>query len=352
MGNILGKNKGFVTTQGQILAELLSREGFKVICRSSRVNRVLRLTDIVSTVIRFRNHIDILVVEVYSGLSFILADVTSLLAKIFGISMILVLHGGNLSLFSDRFRNWVRRVLRRADILVAPSAFLARGLDGFGQPIRIVPNIVEIDNYPFRLRKKIQPKLIWMRAFHELYNPQMAVKVLESIRQKYPDASLVMAGVDKGLEPEIRKLVDEVGLNEAVRFPGFLDRESKIEEFSNADIYLNTNRIDNMPVSLIEACAMGLPVIATAVGGIPEMIDDGQNGVLVPDGDVDGMANAVIMLLENKELVERLSKNGRLLAERSSWEAVRVEWEKLFDELINNRVRIKAKVISGQVSGI
>ena len=333
VGNILGRNPGFVTTQGQILSDRLTNDGYQVISTSSRVNRVVRLAGIVGTLFQKRNRIDILVLEVYSGLYFVLADVASLLGRLFGIPMIFVLHGGNLAVFSTRVPAWIRRVLRRADILAAPSPFLARGLSGLGLPIRIVPNIVEIENYSFRLRENVQPKLIWMRAFHEIYNPQMAVKVLESVRSKYPQASLVMAGVDKGLEPEIRRMVADMGLNDAVRFAGFLGPDEKIKEFSNADIFINTNHIDNMPVSVVEACAMGLPVVATCVGGIPDMITTGQNGMLVPDGDAEGMADAVVTLLGNGELAGRLSANGRRFAEMSSWETVKPQWEALFNEI-------------------
>jgi glycosyltransferase involved in cell wall biosynthesis len=334
VGNMLGRNPGFVTTQGQIVADLLTDEGYQVISTSSRLNRFLRLWDIVHTIIRDRKRIDIIVLEVYSGMYFILADVASLLARVFGIPMIFVLHGGNLGVFSTRFKTWVKRVLTRADILVAPSPFIAKGLSGLGLPIRIVPNIVEIDKYPFRLRGNVQPKLLWMRAFHELYNPRMAVEALDSIRRKYPKASLVMAGVDKGLEPEIKKMVEEMGLQDAVRFPGFLAQDEKINEFSAADIFINTNHVDNMPVAVIEACAMGLPVVATCIGGIPDMIANGENGLLVPDSDAKGMADAVVSLVENSELAERFSKNGRVLAERCSWEVVRADWEELFEEIM------------------
>lgn len=333
VGNMLGRNSGFVTTQGQIFSEMLATEGYQVISTSSRVNRVVRLADIVGTIVQKRNSIDILILEVYSGLYFILADVVSKLGQFFGIPMVFVLHGGNLPVFSTRFQSWVGRVLGRADILVAPSSFLANGLAGFRLSIRVIPNILEIDKYPFRHRRKISPKLLWMRSFHEIYNPQMAVKVLASIKREYTEARLVMAGAEKGLEPEIEKLVEDLGLSESVRFPGFLDHNAKIREFSDADIFINTNHIDNMPVSVVEASAMGLPVVATCVGGIPDMITAGENGLLVPDDDVKGMADAIVSLLENEELAERLSTNGRNFAELSSWEIVKRQWETLFDEI-------------------
>lgn len=330
---MLGRNSGYVTTQGQILGDLFSNEGYTVISASSKLNRVLRLIEIIDTVIRNRKVIDVLIVEVYSGMNFVVADIIGRISLFFGLPTIFVLHGGNLPQFSRRYPRWTKAVLTRADKLIAPSKFLERELQDLGPSIEVIGNVVSLGDYTFRLRHRVEPKLLWMRAFHEIYNPQMAVKAFGSIKEKYPNASLVMAGVDKGLEPEIKKMVKEMGLQHAVRFPGFLDQQAKVREFSNADIFLNTNRIDNMPVSALEAFAMGLPVVATCVGGIPDLIQNGENGLLVPDGDVDGIVSAIDSLLKNGELAERLSLNGRKLAEKSSWENVRMQWEELFREI-------------------
>ncbi len=337
VGNLLGRNAGYVTSQGQILADLLSKEGYTVISCSSKINKLWRLLDIVWTVLWNRKNFDVLILEVYSGLNIFMSETVSFFGRILGVPMIFVLHGGNLPAFSKKYPRSVKRVLARADILVAPSTFLVRGLKHLGFPIRVIPNIVEVDNYLCRFRSKIEPRLIWMRSFHPIYNPQMAVKVLKSVRNSHPDASLVMAGLDKGLEPEIKKMAADLGLQDAIRFPGFLNHEEKIKEFSEADIYLNTNRIDNMPVAVVEACAIGLPVIATAVGGLSDLLEDGTNGMLVADEDVDGMANAVNSLLQDPELTKKLSKNGRLLAELSSWKAVRICWDELFAEIMKTK---------------
>jgi glycosyltransferase involved in cell wall biosynthesis len=146
-----------------------------------------------------------------------------------------------------------------------------------------------------------------------------------------------MAGQDKGFEGEVRRLAGELGVAPAVRFAGFLDRDAKAREGDAADIYINTNRIDNMPVAVVEACAMGLPVVATAVGGVPDLLTDGETGLLVPDDDAAAMTAAILRLLEDPALAERLSRNGRRLAERSSWPEVRRQWETLFARVTERR---------------
>jgi glycosyltransferase involved in cell wall biosynthesis len=173
-----------------------------------------------------------------------------------------------------------------------------------------------------------------MRTFHPVYNPEMAVRVLAHVRKAVPEATLVMAGQDKGIQADIKHLVHQLGLDSAIHFPGYLDMEAKVQEGNTADIFLNTNHVDNTPVSVIEACAMGLPVVATNVGGIIDLLTDNATGLLVPDNDDQAMAMAVLRLLHDPDLAGRLSANGRTLAERSSWEQVHSCWEWLFSDII------------------
>jgi glycosyltransferase involved in cell wall biosynthesis len=98
-----------------------------------------------------------------------------------------------------------------------------------------------------------------MRTFHPFWNPEMALRVLGRLRTRWPAASLVMAGEDRGMKAAVEAEASRLGLRDAVRFPGFLDMEGKAREGSAADVFINTNRIDNMPVAAIEAGAMGLP---------------------------------------------------------------------------------------------
>ena len=143
-----------------------------------------------------------------------------------------------------------------------------------------------------------------------------------------------MAGRDMGIEGNVRKLVGELGLDDAVSFPGFLDMHNKIRIGNSVDIFLNTNNIDNMPVTVLEACAMGLPVVATKVGGIPDLLTDEETALLVPDNDVESMAAAIYRLLNEPGLPGRLSANGRQLAECTSWSNVYPKWKRVFDQEI------------------
>jgi len=327
---MVGHTGNHVTTQGYVLSGLFGAAGYQTIAVSESLNRYARLADVSATLIRRRRDIDIALIDVYSGRAFVVADVASAISRRMGYKTILTMRGGNLPTFMQRFPNWTRRVLSRAHALVAPSEYLANAVTPSGLAASIISNVIDLDDYPYRHRESVQPRLFWMRSFHPLYNPALALKVVAGLRADYPDVVLVMAGQDKGLQSEMQSLAYKLGIQDSVRFPGFLDRDSKAREGDAADIYLNTNRVDNMPVTLLEAGAMGLPVIATRVGGWPCLVQDGQNGLLVPDDDAPAMIGAVRRLINEPELAERLSTNGYALAQRAAWPTVRTQWDDLF----------------------
>lgn len=335
---MIGRNRGHVTTQGQILADLFARDGYSVISASKYLPRLKRLFDTVRVLVTARRQIDILHIDVYGGLSFVMEDVASRLGRLFGHSIVMTLHGGALPTFMAKYPRWTHRVLQRADLLVTPSPFLARAASRHGFTGTIVPNVIDLDDYPYLHRSSVKPRLLWMRSFHELYNPFMAVRVLAGLRQLYPDATLVMAGQDKGLEAETKRLADELGVSASIRFAGFLDKRQKAIEARAADIFINTSRVDNTPVALIEACAFGLPVVTTNVGGIQDLLTNEENGLLVGSEREGPMVEAVRQLIVEPGLAAQLSLNGRRLAQRSAWSDVRVRWEQIFMYL-QTRVR-------------
>jgi glycosyltransferase involved in cell wall biosynthesis len=344
VGPMVGRHQGYVTTQGEVLAGLLAAAGYDVRAVSSSANRYIRLLDIAATLLRRGLRTDVILLQTFGGPSFVVEDVASALGRLFGCKVVLHLHGGALPEFFARFPRWTRRVLDRAHAMVAPSRFLAEAVVPYGHHARVIHNVIELGDYPFTLRRRVRPRLFWMRTFHPLYNPLMALRVLERVKRVHPDASLTMGGQDKGLLAEVRSEAERMGLADSLRLCGFLDQDGKRREAGGgrdgADIYINTNHVDNTPVAVIEAAALGLPVVATRVGGVEHLLDDGETGLLVDDDDDAAMAAAVLRLIDDPGLAERLSANGRALAESSAWDRVHADWQRLFDELTPPRVRV------------
>jgi glycosyltransferase involved in cell wall biosynthesis len=330
---MVGRNPGRVTTQGEILTDLFREAGYSVTSTSDKPNRYHRLGDIVWTLIRCRRAIDVQCLSVYGGPSFVVEDIASFLARRFGHRIVMTLRGGALPTFFGRYPCWARRVLRRAHCIVAPSKYLARDVVARGFAVQVIPNVIDLAQYPYRHREVAQPRLFWMRAFHPIWNPLMALRVLSLLRRSHPESRLVMAGQDHGLQAAVQREAQQAGLADAVDFVGFVTREAKGRQFDAADVFLTTNRIDNMPVAVVEACAAGLPVVSTNVGGIPDLLTQEETGLLVEDNDDAAMAQAIQRLLTEPGLAGRLSRNGRRLAESCAWPQVRPQWERIFAQV-------------------
>ena len=333
VGPMLAGHAGRVPSQAETLAARFEEDGQEVMRTASVLNPVGRAGRIVADLCRRRDEFDVALVMVFSGRAFAYADLASAVARRLGKKVVLHLHGGNLPAFAARHPAWVSRVLRRGDAVVAPSAYLAEAFRTGRRDVVVIPNVIPIDEYGYRERHGARPRLLWMRAFGALYRPQMALDVVATVRERFPGATLTMAGPDEGLAATIEAQATAMGLAGCVAFPGVLDADGKRRAFADHDILLTTSSVDNAPVSVLEAGASGVPVVAASVGGLPHMLTDGENALLVADGDTRAMAGAVVRLLDDPELVLRLSRNGRVLAERSGWQRVRPRWEALLTSL-------------------
>jgi glycosyltransferase involved in cell wall biosynthesis len=138
-----------------------------------------------------------------------------------------------------------------------------------------------------------------------------ASRVLEG----FPETEFWIAGKDKA-EPYMRSLCRQAGVSERFRFLGWQSQDDLLKLYAQADIFVMPSLTEAFGVVFLEAMASGLPVIGTRVGGIPEIIDDGRNGMLVKTGDVTGLGDAIVLLLGNQNLREKLRQAGLATARR------------------------------------
>jgi L-malate glycosyltransferase len=336
-------------SQSETLAELFVGAGYDVRTTSSLKWPPLRTLDQIVSILRWRR-VDVLVVSVFSGDSFWIAELATRLGRLTGKRLVLFLHGGNLPVFGPQHRDWVERVLRRADLLVAPSAYLADTFRDWGLDVRIIANTLPIEQYEFVAREQARPALLWMRTFYDDYDPLMAVRVVERVAAVHPDVRVTMAGADQGLFAATVAEAGRRGVADRIDFPGYILPEAKATALAEHDIFLNTNVVDNMPVSVIEAAAAGLVPVATSVGGIPALLSDGHDSVLVAPHDDAAMADAVLALLDDPSRFAALSRRARALAEHSSWTAVQARWEQELSLLVPQPRGRRVAVSPGEVS--
>jgi L-malate glycosyltransferase len=329
VGAMLGGHPGRVVSQGETVASLLASAGRSARQTSSVRHPLARAAAVTRDMVRWRHDVDIVVVSVYSGRAFAHADLASQLARALGKAVVLWLHGGDLPAFADRHRRWFSRVMARGDRVVAPSAYLAEAFPAMRRGTRVIPNVVAVDTYPYRERAVVAPRLLWMRAFEDLYRPGLALDVLARVRRVVPEATLTMAGQDSGRLAAVKAEAAGRGLADSVRFPGYLDEVAKRDAFAAHDVFLTTSRVDNMPVSVLEAAACGLPVVAFPVGGLEHLLTHEHDALLPADGDAEAMAHAVLRLFTEPGLAGRLSRHGRELARGCDWPIVRDQWDDL-----------------------
>lgn len=326
IGNNLTKKTKYNSTIAT-LSNLLVSEGFSVSISSNKKSKIVRLLDMCWSVIKYRKNIDLILIDTFSTTNFYYAYFTSQLARFFKIPYIPILHGGNLPFRIDTSPKFSRRIFNFSKINVAPSKYLSLAFENKGYKTVIIPNTIAIDEYQFKKRVVFNPKILWVRAFDKIYNPTMAIKVLEILKKTYPNAKLCMVGPQKDNSLELTKqLVKKLNLEESVEFTGVLPKEEWHQLSKEYDIFINTTNFDNTPVSLIEVMALGLPIISTNVGGIPFLIDDKKGGVIVDKNDVNAMTNAIIRFIDTPENTVKIIKNARNKAEKFDWNFVRGKW--------------------------
>ena len=217
-----------------------------------------------------------------------------------------------------------RRALKRADTVVVPSDYLVGVFREFGIKAQAIPNVVDLSQFRFRSRDPVRPHLVCTRGFHAYYCVDVVVRAFAEVQKIFPQASLDLVGGGPQ-EPEVRRLVGDLGLS-GVDFKGVVAHAEVATSYDGADIFINASRLDNMPVSILEAFASGLPVITTEPDGMGFMVEHERTGLLSPVGDPQALAQNVIRVLSDSFLAQTLIKNARAEMERYRWEAVREQW--------------------------
>ncbi|MGW1455092.1 glycosyltransferase family 4 protein [Salegentibacter agarivorans] len=328
IGNEL-EDRGGAPTSIDKLSPLLQNEGFELKTSSSHKNQVLRLSEMLTAIIKNKSWVDYVLIDTYSTRNFWYAVLAAQLCRNLQLDYILILHGGNLPLRLKKNPQLSASLFKNAKMNIAPSRYLFDIFHKAGfTNLKYIPNSIFLKDYPFKLRKVLKPKLLWVRAFAEIYNPILALQVLEELLKEYPEAELCMVGPEK--DDSYKECLNYAKKNKLpVKLTGKLSKSKWIALSEGYDIFLNTTNIDNTPVSLIEAMALGFPIISTNVGGIPYLLQDKKTGLLVPPNDKKSILSTIKGLLQYPNLAESLSQNARNQSENFDWEIVKKDWKEV-----------------------
>ena len=317
---------GNTSTSIETLGGFLEEEGYMIYYASSKQNKVLRLLDMLCTTIKVSSKVDYVLIDTYSTQNFWFAFLVSQLCRVLNLKYIAKLHGGDLPNRLKKSPYLCDLIFNHSFKITAPSLYLLKAFENkYSKNLLYVPNTINLSSYNYFLRDFNEPKILWVRSFSKIYNPKMAIHVASELKKHYPNVTLCMVGPDKeNLVFSCKELAKK--LNVDVKFTGKLSKEEWIELSKEYNVFINTTHFDNTPISVIEAMALGLPVVSTNVGGIPYLLEDNLNAFLVNDNDTKGMVEAIKKIFSDKENTQKLIANSRDLVSEFDWKTVKHVW--------------------------
>lgn len=329
VGNRLLKH-GLSPTTADTLPSLFRKEGYEVKAVSDKKNKIFRMFDMLRAIIQNKKWADLVIIDTYSTTNFYYAIIVAFFCRKFKIPYIPFLHGGSLPARLEKSKKQCEVLFGNAYKNVAPSAYLYEAFKEKNIPNLIyIPNTIPLENYSFKKRERVTYRLLWVRSFASIYNPEMALQVVEKLQKEGKDVTLCMVGPDKGSMENCEKIAKDKGL--PVTFTGLLDKKAWHKLSEEYDIFINTTNFDNTPISVIEAMALGLPVVSTDVGGLPFLIENAVTGILTPAKDAQTMADAITALVQNPDKMQHIANQARRQVEEFDWEVAKYKWNELLD---------------------
>lgn len=240
--------------------------------------------------------------------------------------------GGEAREYLQSSARCVKLSMARASRLIVPSGFLQQVFREAGMVADVIPNIIDLETFSPAAERPPATEftLVITRNLEAIYGLDIAIRAFAEARETVPKLQLKIAGSGP-LAAQLKQLVGELGLLDSVTFLGRLERHEIVALYHSAHAMLNPSRVDNMPNSVLEALACGIPVVSTNVGGVPYIVEDGKTALLVPPDDPRQMAHALVRLCTDSKLRASLSEMGRLAVRQYAWREVRPRWLSLYD---------------------
>jgi glycosyltransferase involved in cell wall biosynthesis len=254
-----------------------------------------------------------------------------LISRLVGKKCILNYRSGEAE---DHLANWhltAIPIMRLASKIVTPSGYLVDVFAKFGLCAQAIHNVVELERFQYRERRTLRPKFLVSRLLEPLYNVACVIRAFAVIQKQYPEATLTVAA-DGWLRPQLEEQARTLQLRNT-SFIGFVPFEKMPAMYDAADIYLTATDIDNMPSSITECMATGVPVVTTNAGGIPYIVTHEETCLMVNRNDHQAMADSAFRLLDDTDLAVNITRRAREASRKFTWEAVRDEWLKLYYQL-------------------
>ena len=321
---------GGISVQVKLLRDLLRGEGYVCDILSTKGSIAKRINALFALLSKGRKY-DVFHIHACSARGFLPAVLGISIGRLLRKRIILTFHGGGAESFFRKKQKFVKHYLNRTSANIVLSGFIGRVFDQYGIKYTIIPNVLEVDDTVYRIRPDIRPRFISVRSMTETYNIKCTLKAFGIVQEKYPDASLTLLG-----NGPLRSMLEQYSIEcrlQNVSFVGQVPNTEIYHYLNEADVMVSSSRFDNMPVSILEGFKAGLLVIASNVGGVPYMIEDGQNGLLFDSDNDRQMAEKMIMAVEYPKRSLEMIENGRLSLKHYTWKEVSKQLLPLYDNV-------------------
>ena len=306
---------------------------FSMLQRVKYVRTLVTFIYYIATLLIKLPHFDVAHVFSASNFSFLLAPAPAvLLSKMYRKRVVLNYHSGEAE---EHLKNWRRTaipILKLADRIIVPSGFLVDVFAKFGIKAKAIYNTVDLSSFHYHSNRPLRPIIFANRNFEKHYNVACALRAFALVQQQLPQAQMIVAG-NGSQRAELHALAEKLELKN-VEFVGAVPPEAMPSLYTEADIYLNSSDVDNMPLSILEAFACGLAVVTTDAGGIPYIVKHNYNGLVVSCGDYQALSRGILWLLNNEDKAGQLIAQAQRDCQQYRWEAVALCWVSLYQELI------------------
>ncbi len=232
-------------------------------------------------------------------------------------------HGADVTvdMHKPAYREATRKMLEAVELVLVRSESLRRAVTELGcnsAKVEVQRTGIPLDQFHFRERvfpNNGQWRLVQAGRLIEKKGVPTTLRAFALFLRHQPNATLTIAG-DGPLLADLQQMTREMKIDKRVSFTGFVSQEQLSEIYYRSHIFLHPSQTgrdanqEGIPNAMLEAMATGLPVFATRHGGIPEAVEDGVSGVLVPERDPEALARALIDAAQNPELLSRMARNG------------------------------------------
>ncbi|MCW3976735.1 MAG: glycosyltransferase family 4 protein [Candidatus Bathyarchaeota archaeon] len=253
--------------------------------------------------------------------------------------------------FNSLLRSYEKKLMKRSDALIAVSSYTRNELtelyDVDEEKIHVIYNGVDTQKFEpnrdragLRLELGLEEEQKIILCVGRLYYRKginILLRSIPEVVQKFGDVKFVISGKGfKKNEENLRKLAEKLKIEKYVMFLGYVPDEKLPDLYAASDIFVLPALYENFPFAILEAQSTGLPVISTKVGGIPEFLEENENGFLVEPGDPEQLAQKIIALLQNPELAEELGRCGRRrVEEKVAWPLITSQVVDLYRKILN-----------------